>query len=106
MENQDNSYAFIIGVGDDLPYTVKDANKLFETLTDKNRVGYPKENVILLTDEKANRKNILKAFDDLKKKTNEDSTIMFYYSGHGGRLDGHKFFLQPYGVTLKNYKKT
>lgn len=106
MENQENSYALIIGVGDDLPYTVKDANNLYNTLINKERVGFPKENVIVLTDKHADRKNILKAFDYLKKKTDEDSTILFYYSGHGGRLDGHKFFLQPYGVTLKNYKKT
>ena len=106
MENKNNSYALIIGVGDDLPYTVKDANNLYAALTDEKRVGYPKENVIVLTDKEANRVNILKAFDDLKEKTNEDSTILFYYSGHGGRLKGHKFFLQPYGVTIKNYKKT
>lgn len=106
MENLNNSYALIIGVGDDLPYTVKDANNLYQTLIDQERVGFPKENVIVLTDKQANRKNILDAFDDLKKKTDEDSTILFYYSGHGGRLDGHKFFLQPYGVTLENYKKT
>ncbi len=106
MENQENNYALIIGVGDDLPYTVKDANNLYNTLIDKNRVGFPAENVIVLTDKKANRENILKAFDDLKEKTDEDATILFYYSGHGGRLDGHKFFLQPYGVTLENYKQT
>jgi len=107
MKNQSNSFALLIGVGDDLPYTSKDAKNLSKTLVDKNRVGYPKENVILLTDRKANRKNILKAFDDLAKKTDEDSTILFYYSGHGGKFSGeHRFFLQPYGVTIENYKQT
>ncbi len=107
MENRNNTYALIIGVGDDLPYTVKDAQNLYKSITNKKLVGYPKENVILLTEKKATRQGILKAFDTLKEKTNEESSIILYYSGHGGKFgDEHKFFLQPYGMTAENYKKT
>lgn len=107
MENRNNTYALIIGVGDDLPYTVKDAENLYNSITDEHLVGYPKENVILLTETKATRNGILKAFDTLKKKTNEESSIILYYSGHGGKFgDEHKFFLQPYGMTAENYKST
>lgn len=107
MQNQENIYALIIGVGDDLPYTVRDAKNLHEYLTNPNLVGYPKENVILLTEKQADRKGILDAFDKLKKITNKDSSILLYYSGHGGKFsDAHKFFLQPYGVTAENYRDT
>ncbi|NNM17740.1 MAG: caspase family protein [Croceitalea sp.] len=84
MSQTDNMYALIIGVGDDLPYTVIDAQKIYDTLTDETLVGYPKENVILVTNEKADRDGILKGFDELREKTNEESSVLFYYSGHGG----------------------
>lgn len=107
MENQNNNFALIIGVGGDLPYSVSDAKNLYKSFTDKNLIGYPKKNVILLTDKDATQKGILKAFDDLKEMTNEESTIALYYSGHGGQYGKeHKFFLQPYGMTLKNYRST
>ena len=107
MTDQTNMYALIIGVGDDLPYTVQDATRLYDTLIDQNLVGYPKKNVILLTDKKATRKGILGAFDKLKKKTNKDSSVLLYYSGHGGKYRSqHKFFLQPYGMTAENYETT
>ena len=107
MEKQSNTYALLIGVGDDLPYTIKDAENLYTNFTDKNLIGYPKKNVILLTGKKATKDGILKAFDTLKQKTNEESTIFLYYSGHGGRLSAdNKFFLQPYGMTLENFYST
>ena len=107
MKKENNIYALVIGVGDDLPYTVRDAKNLHEYLTNPNLVGYPKKNVILLTEKKADRKGILKAFDKLKKITDRDSSILIYYSGHGGKFsDAHKFFLQPYGVTAENYRDT
>jgi hypothetical protein len=107
MEKQNNTYALLIGVGDDLPYTIKDAENLYANFTDKNLIGYPKNNVILLTGKEATKEGILEAFDTLKQKTDEESTIFLYYSGHGGRLSAdNKFFLQPYGMTLENFYST
>ncbi len=107
MREQENLFALIIGVGDDLPYTIDDAIKLRDTLTDPNLVGYPKENVILRTGKEADRAGILGAFDELKEKTDKDSSILFYYSGHGGKYTSqHKFYLQPYGMTAENYATT
>lgn len=100
-------FALIIGVGDDLPYTVEDATKIYQTLIDENLIGYLEENVILLTDDKATRKGILDAFDQLKKMTDKNSSVLLYYSGHGGKYRSkYKFFLQPYGMTAENYKTT
>ncbi len=107
MENKQNTFALIIGVGDDLPYTALDAEKLYDRLVDPKLIGYPKENVILLTEKKATREGILNAFDLLKQKTNKDSSMLLYYSGHGSKFsDSHTFFLQPYGLTIDNYRDT
>ena len=112
MKEHNNKFALIIGVGDDLPYTVIDAQKIYDTLIDQKLVGYPKENVIVLTEENADRKGILKGFDELLKKTNSESSVLLYYSGHGGTYKlrddndtviGHKYFLQPHGMTAENY---
>ena len=107
MQEHKNQFALIIGVGGDIEYTIDDAKKLRDTLIDPKLVGYPEDNVILRTGEEADRKGILGAFDELKEKTNEDSSILFYYSGHGGKYAReHKFYLQPHGMTAENYKDT
>lgn len=107
MTDRIDMYALIIGVGGDLPYTIEDATKIRNTLVDETLIGYPEENVILLTDKAATRKGILDAFDKLQKKTDENSSVLLYYSGHGGKYENkHKFFLQPYGMTAENYKDT
>jgi hypothetical protein len=108
MYNSNNNFALIIGVGgDQIEYTVNDAIMLHKNLTNKDLIGYPKENVILRTEEQATRKGILDAFDELHEKTDEDSTILLYYSGHGGKyLTKHKFFLQPSDMTADNVEET
>ena len=73
MENFSNSYALLIGAsskGEE--YMADDAKAIKEVLLNKKYAGYPNENVILLTDKKTNRKNILKAFYDFAKKLNKD----------------------------------
>jgi len=97
MANLSNAYALLIGVGDAELDTVDDAIDVGKILTDKTLAGYETENVILITGEKATRKGILSAFDELIAKTNEDSSVFLYYSGHGGfQLDS--YFIQPYGM--------
>ena len=98
MNNQENNFALIIGVGGPyIEYTLNDADSLQRNLTDPNLVGYPKDNVIVLKEKEATRKGILSAFDELREKTNEDSTILLYYSGHGGRdVEKHQFYLYPH----------
>lgn len=108
MDNSNNNFALIIGVGgDQIEYTVNDAKMLHKNLTDKELIGYAAENVILRTEEQATRDGILEAFDELQEKTNEDSTILLYYSGHGGKYSNkHKFFLQPSDMTADNVEET
>lgn len=121
-----NSYAIIIGVGHDLPESVKDAQAIYEILSNKKIAGYKKENITLLTEKLAVRKNILDAFDQLIAKTDEDSSVFLFYSGHGGTFtdndliasrktgaplkpeqeNNRHYFLQPNDCTIENFEKT
>ncbi len=92
----ENGYAVIIGVGNDLPITVKDARSIADIIIDPNTCGYLEENVKLLVNDKASRKNILDALDWLALQTSKDSdsTAIIYFSGHGG--DKPHYHLVPF----------
>ncbi len=100
MNKLDNAFAILIGVGDDLPVTVGDAEAIYAILSDERLAGYDPKNIHLLTNEKANREGILNAFDDIIKKSNEDSSVMLFYSGHGGNYSDNTF-LEAEGKPLK-----
>lgn len=126
MNSLNNTYAIIIGVGNDLPESVKDAQSVFDILSDQKIAGYKKENITLLTEKLAIRKNILEAFDNLIAKTNENSSVFLFYSGHGGTFtdndliesrktgaplkpeeeNSRHYFLQPYDCSIENFEKT
>ena len=102
MTNQtfSNGYALLIGVGADLPVTIKDATAVSDVLIDPSRAAYPLKQVQLLTETAATRQNILDAFDQLIAQVNQtpDATAIVYYSGHGGRIKSTgEYFLVPYG---------
>lgn len=98
MTNQTftNGYALLIGVGADLPVTVKDATAIKDVLIDPSRAAYASEQVTLLTETSATRQNILAAFDKIIAQSNQnpDATIIIYYSGHGGRIQNPTVLLQ------------
>ena len=82
-----HGHALLIGAGADLPMTVNDARDMYDLLIDPRRAAYPPEQVHLLTEEAANRDNILNALDHLVNVDHpEQSTVIVYYSGHGGFL--------------------
>ena len=92
MAKLKNAHALIIGVGSkDLPETVNDAKALQKLLGDKKFGGYYKKNIKVLTRKKATRIGILKAFDELLEKTDENSSVFLYYSGHGGMYSDNTF---------------
>ncbi len=106
MTQLKNAHALIIGTEyDDDLNTIGDAEDIANILTDKNLSGYPPKNVTLLTGKNADRKGILKAFDHLIKRTDEDSSVFLYYSGHGGVYtyedSGERvFYFCPYGFGM------
>lgn len=104
MTNQtfSNGYALLIGIGADLPVTVKDATAIYNLLLDPSRAAYSIEQVTLLTETSTTRQQILTAFDRLIEQVsqNPDTTVIVYYSGHGGAIKGldgsSEYFLVPY----------
>jgi len=59
---------------------------MYEILTDVTRCAYPPSQVNLLTEDQASKENILMKLDNLKTQTDtyKDSTVVIYFSGHGG----------------------
>lgn len=92
MSKLKNAHALLIGVGsEDLPETVADAKALHTILSDKTHGSYYKKNLKIITRKKATRKGILKAFDDLLERTDENSSVFLFYSGHGGMYSDNTF---------------
>ncbi|MCB8749528.1 caspase family protein [Planktothrix agardhii 1806] len=93
MTTLNNCYALIAGIANyqkikPLPSTVlNDAKDIYSLLTEPSFCGYLIENVELLLDEKATKSALTQALTDLSTKTNADSTVLIYYSGHGGRIE-------------------
>lgn len=97
------TYAVIIGVEDyqnfdfdtgDLNYTVDDAEMFARFLMSEKGGNVPKEQIYLLTDEKAKKANIIKYTKKMFSRASNNDQVIFYFSGHGD--DG--CFL-PYDVT-------
>ena len=110
MKDLDKAYAILIGVGDncfepknDLPASARDAEAIHRLLSNKKLAGYKKENITLLINQDATRDKILAAFDKLIKKIDEDSSVVLYYSGHGGTYtDNDIIQLEQKGQPLKS----
>lgn len=51
------------------------------------RFGFHENDIILLTDEAANRKNVENAFNTILTKTKKGDAFVFYFSGHGVWMD-------------------
>ena len=102
-------HALIIGVGADLPNTEKDAQGLADLLTDQERCAYPPKQVQCLTGTDATRSAVLDALDDLAERTDEASTVVVYFSGHGYHISTSMddvYFLMPYGYDVNQLKTT
>ncbi len=104
-----DGYALIVGAGGDLPNTVDDAAGLAGILKDAERCAYPPQQVHLLTGEQATRAAILDALDALARSTTPQSTLLFYFSGHGYRVTsptGVFTYLMPFGYDLQRLYQT
>jgi len=106
MTKLDNSYALIIGVDfkQKTPQPARDAQSIYDVLSDETLCGYKKENMTLLLETEATTDKIIEALDEIIKKTNKNSSFLFYYSGHGGYHD-KKSFLLPFGASSESLVK-
>jgi uncharacterized caspase-like protein len=92
-----SAFALVIGIANyqhinKLPPTVlKDARDIRDLLVDAAHCGYQPDNVRLLTDEQATAAGIRAALKSLAGSANPESTVFFYLSIHGGRIDSNRY---------------
>jgi hypothetical protein len=107
MATLTNAYALAIGIANyasapALPENVRwDAQDLHAVLTDPDLCAYPVENATLLLDGEATGARIRQALGDLAHRSDAESTITIYFSGHGGRVPAGEFageYLLPVDV--------
>jgi len=86
VELEAKYYGLIIGVNKyedpsltSLDNPIKDAEKLYNTLTDN--YTFEKENIKLIKD--AGRDDIINALDDLSRKVTPNDNLLIFYAGHG-----------------------
>jgi hypothetical protein len=63
---------------------LNDVALMAETL--RSVFGFPQEQMTFLRDEKATRKRILEAMNNLLNAARPDDIVVFYYAGHGSRV--------------------
>ncbi len=90
---------------------VKDAMDMHTTLRDDNYCGYANNHVLLRYDAQATAETIRKDLQWLAQvtATDENATALFYFSGHGGRIeiDGEvTHYLLPVDCDLNNLDGT
>jgi hypothetical protein len=97
-----NAYAVVIGIEqyrEKLPkadFADRDAKLVGEYLT--KVLGYPEENVVVRTNDRATRTDLVKYFEEwLRNNVEKDSSVFVYYSGHGApnTKTGEAYFV-PY----------
>ena len=86
-----NKWAVVVGIADyvgsqyDLWHPDEDAKEMASALI--NNYGFASGNVKLLLNRKANYAAIVSAIDWLVSNEDADSTVVFFFSGHGFRAD-------------------
>ena len=106
MSKLDNAYALIIGVDFKQKTTQvhNDAIAINNILSNEELCGYKEENITLLLDKEATTESIIGALDNIIATSDENSSFLLFYSGHGGYHDG-KSFLLPYGASTESVVK-
>lgn len=88
----ENAHALVVGIANyrfinALPEVVlNDACAIKELLVDPNYCGYQPERVVTRLDGDATADALRQALAELAQRTYSDSTVLIYYSGHGGRI--------------------
>lgn len=93
-------FALLVGIdrygGDSLDLKGASTDVELQKLLLQYRFGFPAENILVLTGEKATREGIEAAFQEhLIDRAGPDDTVVFHFSGHGARIDGDRDCLIP-----------
>jgi hypothetical protein len=73
------------GTGSDLDFTADDALRVRDALIRGG--GMLPEDAVTLTDADATTANVERALADIASRAGPDDTFVFFYSGHGGRVE-------------------
>lgn len=103
-------YAVLVGVGADLPVTVRDAIGLADLLRDPKRCAFPFDQVQVLTESEANCADVLSALDGVAESAGPEAMVIIYFSGHGYQItssgQSKSFHLLTNGYNLNNLSDT
>ncbi len=110
-----NRYALVVGIGEfkaesqgipRLQFAVHDATSYYNFLIDPKRGGFPRENVVFLSNRNATKNNIADALERIKNKAEPDDLVTIYMSSHG--TPPEKFggvFIVTYDTEVKPREK-
>lgn len=84
---------------------VQDADDLAATLRDPSLCGYDEDQVRVLKDGEASRASLIAAIESLVAAANTASTVLFYFSGHGGQVKGQTYVV-PYDASASDLAGT
>ncbi len=110
-------FAVVIGIGNyqdrripRLRYSTRDAQEMYEVLTDPRYGFFSKDHVRLLVDEQATYNNIKSAIGTwLRRNARKDDTVVIFFAGHGAIEDNKAYWVaynsdidDLYGTALSN----
>ncbi len=108
-EFYNHSYALVVGIDSypsvpKLRYATNDARSFTSLL--ESQFGFDAKNVTTLLDSGATRKNIMLAFDRLRRNAQKDDRVLVFFAGHGETIqmpDGRqKGYILPYDVDTQD----
>jgi hypothetical protein len=81
-------YALLVGVSryekfESLKYTDDDAYRVYAFLKSPEGGALPDEQINILIDESATKRNIMRSLDDLVARAGENDAVFCFFSGHG-----------------------
>ena len=112
MQKFDKGYALVIGTSThadrtirDIEQAANDARDIATVLTNPILSAYQTEKVRLLVNDKATVDNIKEGIKWLKESADKDSTVIFFFSGHGYSMGKRQFGLVAYDFDPTNESK-
>jgi WD40 repeat protein len=111
-QNKSKLYVLAIGVSHyadpalQLHYAAKDAQDFAATLERQKGGLYRDVEIKLLTDESANRDDVLDGLDWLRKQTKSNDVAMVLLSGHGVNDERGKYFFLPHDANMEKLLRT
>ncbi|MBS3788419.1 caspase family protein, partial [Candidatus Bipolaricaulota bacterium] len=91
-EEIDEKHALVVGITEyqhealnNLNFPAKDAKAFYDLLVSDEMGGFSEENITLLTNKKATRRNLDNALTNLVTEASKDDLVVIYYSGHGAQ---------------------